>query len=142
MTERFLMAAVIAVAVTTAADAGTTPRPADAEVYFISPADGATLTNPVTIRFGLKGMGIAPAGIELEGTGHHHLLINLAEDEIDFDNPMPADERQVHFGGGQTEVTMELPVGTHELRLLFADHNHIPHEPPLMSEPITVTVSE
>lgn len=132
--------AVIALAAAGPALADRTPAPEGAEVYFISPQDGATLTNPVTIVFGMRGMGIAPAGVEKENTGHHHLLINVDPAEIDVENALIADEQYVHFGGGQTEVTRELPPGIHTLRLLAGDHNHVPHDPPIMSEPITVTV--
>lgn len=96
------------------------------------------------IVMGLSGMGVAPAGVEKEGTGHHHLLINIKREDIDLDNPLPAyvegNEGYVHFGGGQTEAEVELPAGTHELHLVLADHNHIPHNPPIISEPIKVTV--
>ncbi len=119
--------------------ADRTPSPEGAQVYIISPADGATVTNPVTVRFGLKGMGIAPAGIEKDKTGHHHLLIDVAE-LPPLDEPIPADDSHKHFGGGQTEVTLELPPGTRTLQLLLGDQNHIPHEPPVMSERITITV--
>lgn len=85
-------------------------------------------------------MGIAPAGVEHAGTGHHHLLIDGAPDAVDYDNPLPADDQHVHFGGGQTQVTKDLPPGTHTLWLLLGDHNHIPHDPPVRSEAITITV--
>jgi hypothetical protein len=119
--------------------ADRTPSPDGAQVYIISPADGATVTNPVTVRFGLNGMGIAPAGIEKDKTGHHHLLIDVAE-LPPLDEPIPADDSHKHFGGGQTEVTLDLPPGTRTLQLLLGDQNHIPHEPPVMSERITITV--
>ena len=128
---------LLTAAPTLAAD--RTPSPEGAQVYIISPADGATVTNPVTVRFGLKGMGVAPAGIEKDKTGHHHLLIDVAE-LPPLDEPIPADDSHKHFGGGQTEVTLELPPGTRTLQLLLGDQNHIPHEPPVMSERITITV--
>ncbi len=117
-----------------------TEAPEGAEVYIISPEAGATLSNPVTVQFGLRGMGVAPAGVEQMNTGHHHLLINMPLDQIDLENPLPSDDNHRHFGGGQTEVTLELPVGTHTLQLLLGDHNHIPHVPPISSDVITVTV--
>jgi len=120
--------------------ADRTAAPDEAEVYFITPGDGATLSNPVTIQFGLKGMGIAPAGVEQENTGHHHLLINTTVDQVELDYSLPADDNHKHFGGGQTEVTLDLPAGTHTLQLLLGDHNHIPHDPPVASDVITVTV--
>lgn len=116
-----------------------TPAPAGAKVYFISPVAGATLNNPVTVRFGLSGMGIAPAGTVKENTGHHHLLIDVVELPA-MDMPLPNDETHRHFGGGQTEITLELAPGKHTLQLLLGDANHIPHEPPVLSEKITVEV--
>lgn len=115
--------------------------PDGAALYFISPKDGETLKGPVTVRFGLSGMGVAPAGINLEGTGHHHLLINV-DPLPPFDAPIPADERHVHFGKGQTETTLNLAPGTHTLQLLLGDYLHRPHQPPVISERITITVSE
>ncbi|MEO0760748.1 MAG: DUF4399 domain-containing protein, partial [Pseudomonadota bacterium] len=73
-------------------------------------------------------------------TGHHHLLINAALEGDDFDYAIPADDNHRHFGGGQTEVTLELPAGTHTLQLVMGDHGHVPHDPPVMSEVITITV--
>lgn len=122
------------------AAAERTPAPEGAEVFILSPADGATVTSPVRVVFGLRGMGVAPAGVEFPNTGHHHLLINVDPDEIDLDEGLPADERHLHFGGGQTEALIELPPGTHILRLLLGDHFHVPHEPPVLSEPVTITV--
>ena len=109
--------------------------------YIISPSDGDTVTSPVTVKFGLKGMGVAPAGVERDNTGHHHLLIDL-ETLPDLDMPIPADDQHVHFGGGQTETTVELEPGEHTLQLLLGDHLHRPHDEPVVSEKITITVSE
>ncbi|MGD1877275.1 MAG: DUF4399 domain-containing protein [Kiloniellaceae bacterium] len=121
--------------------AGETPAPAGAEVYFISPQDGATVSSPVTVRFGLRGMGVAPAGDEKANTGHHHLLIDTDAPSGDaLNEPIPADDHHKHFGGGQTETTLELAPGTHTLQLLLGDWSHIPHNPPVMSQKITVTV--
>ncbi|MFC3612277.1 DUF4399 domain-containing protein [Lutimaribacter marinistellae] len=118
-----------------------TPAPTDARAYIISPADGATVSNPVTIQFGLEGMGVAPAGVEADNTGHHHLLINTDPSELDLSQGLPATDQIVHFGGGQTQVTKELPAGTHTIQLLLGDWSHVPHDPPVMSEPITITVN-
>lgn len=134
-----LMAGALA-ALPALATAQPIPAPDGAEVYFIDPADGATVANPVTIRFGLRGMGVAPAGAEWDDTGHHHLLINIEPSEIAMDESLPATDQIRHFGGGQTEATLELPAGTHTLRLLLGDYTHTPHDPPVMSDPITVTV--
>lgn len=113
--------------------------PEGASVYIISPANGEVVSNPVTIKFGLKGMGIAPAGIEYPESGHHHLLINV-DQLASTDTPIPSDDNHRHFGKGQTEVTLDLPAGTHTLQLVLGDQFHIPHNPPVMSEKITVTV--
>lgn len=120
--------------------AGETPAPQGAAVYFINLKNGDTVSNPVTIQFGLKGMGVAPAGTEKEDTGHHHLIINEAIEGEELNEPIPADEQHVHFGKGQTEITKELPAGTHTLQLVLGDWSHIPHNPPVMSEKITITV--
>ncbi|TVQ56496.1 MAG: DUF4399 domain-containing protein [Rhodobacteraceae bacterium] len=123
-----------------AAVAELTPAPEGAQTYIVSPADGATVSNPVTIVFGARSIGIAPAGVEWERTGHHHLLINTTVDAVPLDESLPATDQIRHFGGGQTEVTLELPPGTHTLQLLMGDHDHIPHDPPIYSTPITITV--
>lgn len=120
--------------------AGETPAPEGAKAYIISPADGATVSSPVTVQFGLSGIGVAPAGIEKEKTGHHHLLIDVKE-LPDMNSPIPGDEHHRHFGGGQTEVSIDLPPGQHTLQLLLGDHHHIPHNPPVLSEPVTITVN-
>lgn len=140
--RKLLVSACMALAVTASglAIAGETPAPEGAGVYFINIKNGDTLTNPVTIQFGLKGMGVAPAGTEKENTGHHHLIINEAIEGDELNEPIPADEKHVHFGAGQTEKTLELPAGTHTLQLVLGDWSHIPHNPPVMSEKITVTV--
>lgn len=115
-----------------------TPSPAGAEVYFISPKPGAVVSGEVTVRFGLKGMGVAPAGTVAENTGHHHLIIDSPLPPLD--RPVPLDDKHVHFGKGQTQTTVKLAPGKHTLQLLLADANHIPHEPALVSEKITITV--
>jgi hypothetical protein len=121
-----------------AADLPRNPAPAGVELYFITPVDGATVSSPVIVRFGLRGMGVAPAGIAMENTGHHHLLIDAAPPP--FDMPVPADANHVHFGKGQTETQVTLAPGRHTLQLLLADHLHIPHDPPVLSKAITITV--
>jgi len=136
-----LLAASLVFAAGTAL-AGDTPSPAGAMLYFISPQDGETVTSPVTVRFGLKGMGVAPAGVEDKAnTGHHHLLIDTpAPSGEALNEPLPADDHHKHFGGGQTEVTIELTPGSHSLQLVLGDWSHIPHNPPVMSEKIAITV--
>ena len=114
--------------------------PAGVEVYFIAPQNGAKLHSPVTVKFGLKGMGIAPAGIKFDNTGHHHLLIDTDFSELNLDAPMPATDKIVHFGKGQTETTLTLTPGKHTLQLVFADYLHQSFDPPLTSKKITITV--
>lgn len=123
--------------------AQTSRAPAFAQAYFINLADGDVVTSPVLIRFGLSGMGIAPAGLQGEATaktGHHHLLINAELKGDDLKNPIPADEQHIHFGSGQTEARVSLPKGRHTLQLVLGDWTHVPHDKPVMSERITITV--
>ena len=122
------------------AQAGETPAPADAKVYFINIKDGDTVTSPVLIRFGLSGMGIAPAGTEAPNTGHHHLIIDDTIEGAALDEAIPMDEHHLHFGKGQTEASVPLPKGKHTLQLILGDWTHIPHKPPVMSDRITVEV--
>lgn len=114
--------------------------PEGARLYIIAPADGAMVRSPVTVQFGLSGMGVAPAGVAHEKTGHHHLLINTDINAVAMGKPLPASDTIRHFGGGQTETVVELPPGKHTLQLLMGDENHVPFEPPLVSEKITITV--
>lgn len=116
-----------------------TAATAGAELYFIAPADGDTVGKEFTVRFGLKGMGVAPAGVTTEKTGHHHLLIDVAELPA-MNLPLPNDATHKHFGGGQTETTLSLPPGKHTLQLILGDALHIPFDPPIVSKKITVTV--
>lgn len=127
-----------ALALAAAAALPRTPAPKDAELYIISPRDGETVKSPVSVRFGLRGMGIAPAGVAMENTGHHHLLIDAVPPPVD--QPVPADANHLHFGKGQTETSIALAPGRHTLQLLLADHLHIPHDPPVMSRPVAITV--
>lgn len=122
----------------TLADTQRTPSAKGAEVYFISPADGATVSSPVTVKFGLKGMGIAPAGIQFENTGHHHLIVDAELPPAGA--PIPTDANHVHFGKGQSETTLELKPGKHTLQLLLGDFGHVPHDPVVASKKITITV--
>lgn len=115
------------------------PSPAEAKVYIISPAKDAMLSGPVTVRFGLSGMGVAPAGVDQPNTGHHHLLIDV-EKLPPMDQPIPKDNQHRHFGGGQTETVLDLPPGKHTLQLILGDANHMPHNPPVVSEKITIVV--
>ena len=138
--QAFTLAAIATAALATAAMAQErTPATEGATVAIIQPADGAVVTSPVTVFFGLSGMGVAPAGVEWDNTGHHHLLVDL--DELPpLDQPLPFDDNHRHFGGGQTQATLELEPGEHTLQLLFADWQHLSFDPPILSETITITV--
>ena len=110
------------------------------KVYFINLEDGDELKSPFLIQFGLSGKGIAPAGIDVDNTGHHYLLIN--QNEINYSMPIPSSDQHLHFGLGQTETMLNLPLGKHKLQLVLGDKYHIPHNPPLVSEIIEITVIE
>ncbi len=140
--EKFLVAGCVALS----AFLGACSRPPAAAalpekdgVYFITPRDGDTVTSPVVVRFGLKGKGVAPAGVAQANTGHHHILIDVA-DLPPMNVAVPSDERHVHFGGGQTETSLKLTPGKHTLQLVLGDHLHVPLGQPWISEKITITV--
>ena len=124
-------AADVAAATKVHADAG----PA---VYFVNLKDGDVVTAPFRVVFGVYGMGVAPAGIQLPDTGHHHLLVDA--DLPALDKPIPADANHIHFGKGQTETTLTLAPGQHTLQLVLGDHLHVPHQPAVVSQKITITV--
>jgi hypothetical protein len=126
-------------AVATAAGPRLHPSPAKARVYFVYPTDGAYVSRTLVVRFGLVNMGVAPAGVERANTGHHHLLIDAPLPPVD--RPIPNDFNHLHFGAGQTEAQITLPLGTHKLQLLLGDDNHMPHVPAVYSKPMTVTVT-
>lgn len=140
------IAVVAAFVLATPVIAQDTMSPEGAMAYFVTLEDGAVVSSPFVVTFGLSGMGVAPAGTEKENTGHHHLLIDRPKfgegtdgaEELQYG--IPADNNHVHFGGGQTEKTLELVPGTHTLQLVLGDLNHVPHNPPVMSEVITITV--
>jgi len=115
------------------------PAPAGATAYIIEPADGARVSNPVRVVFGLKGFGVAPAGVDRNDAGHHHLLVDAGM-PANLALPIPNDEQHRHFGGGQTEVELTLPPGRHTLQLVVGDHLHIPHDPPIASSVVTIEV--
>jgi hypothetical protein len=141
--KRMLLASalvVLSAAGTAGADGlPTTKAPAEAQVYIVSPHDGATVPQSFTVRFGLKGMGVAPAGVDKANTGHHHLLVDTKELPA-AGQPIPNDAQHRHFGGGQTETVLKLAPGTHTLQLELADANHVPFDPPLVSKKIIVHV--
>lgn len=142
-----IAAAVMALTLAVPAWAGgeTASNP-DAQVYFVNIKDGDTFVSPVTVIFGLSGMGVAPAGTEKDNTGHHHLLIDrppLGQGEDGADelaNGIASDEHHKHFGGGQTEATIELDPGQHTLQLVLGDLGHVPHSNPIVSDVITIVV--
>ena len=115
-----------------------TPSTDGAQVFFITPADGEVVRNPIRLAFGLNGMEVLPAGDKHPGSGHHHLVIDAGLP--DFGLPVPADQHHIHFGGGSSQVELTLPAGQHTLQLLLADYLHVPHDPPVFSKRITITV--
>ncbi|MEM7193600.1 MAG: DUF4399 domain-containing protein [Pseudomonadota bacterium] len=114
------------------------PISEEASAYIISPADGEVVTNPIKVIFGLTGAGVAPAGSNLENTGHHHLIIDAPLPSLDL--PIPSDGNHVHFGKGQTETTIELEPGEHTLQMLLGDWKHVAHDKAVTSRQITITV--
>jgi Domain of unknown function (DUF4399) len=137
-----LLTATLATTAVIAAGTADNYWPADAKAYIISPKNGARLKSPVTVVFGLKGLGIAPAGVKFPNTGHFHLLVDT-DVPADLSAPLPMTANILHYGKGQTEVTLDaskLPAGKHTLQLLIGDESHIPHNPALLSKMITITV--
>jgi hypothetical protein len=117
----------------------TSTAPANAKVYFIEPLDGQTVSASFTVKFGLNGMGVSPAGIEKKNTGHHHILIDT-DTLPNLHAPLPATDKIKHFGGGQTETLLTLSPGKHTLQLVLGNHHHIPHSNPVISKKITIVV--
>lgn len=136
--RRFLLLASLVTITVCAADLDLTPSPEGANVYIVSPANGETVSSPVRIVFGLQGMGIAPAGTNAPNTGHHHLVVDAQLP--DMTAVIPANANYIHYGGGQTETDLELEPGEHTLRLVLGDFRHIPHDPPVYSEEVRITV--
>ena len=140
MRNTMISAALLAVLLQVpSAQSARTAAPENAQVYFIWPADGAVIpTGKFWVRMGLRNMGVAPKGSDVAKTGHHHLIIDAEPPPMD--EPIPNDRNHLHFGAGETEARVELPPGKHTLQLLLGDHNHVPHDPPVQSKKITVTV--
>lgn len=113
--------------------------PENADVFFLEPGDGTTVTSPVTVKFGITNMTVVPAGDDTEHSGHHHILVDQTE-LPNMTQPLPATDQIIHFGLGQTETTLELEPGEHTLQLVLGNHLHIPHDPPVISKKITITV--
>ena len=133
---------VLSLLLASAASLAETPRtaaPEGAQVYFIEPVNGAVVGQTFSVKFGLRGMGVAPAGVDLPATGHHHLLVDGAQLPA-MDQPLPVTEQIRHFGKGLTETQLTLSPGPHTLQLLVGDKNHVPLEPPVVSEKISITV--
>lgn len=116
------------------------PSAENAQAYIINLSDGDTVSSPFLVQFGLAGMGIAPAGFDAENTGHHHLLVNQDATELDYALPLPSNDNVRHFGKGQSETMLELAPGEYTLQLLLANFSHIPHDAPVLSEAISITV--
>jgi Domain of unknown function (DUF4399) len=139
MSERIQVRVVEAGAASASGTPHRHPSPENAKVYFVYPSDGAYVSRTPIIRFGLLNMGVAPAGVEKANTGHHHLLIDASLPPLD--QPIPNDFNHLHFGAGQTEAQITLPLGVHTLQLLLGDENHMAFEPPVYSKPLKVTVT-
>ncbi len=146
MNKFAMIPALVALAMSGAAFAGDTASAPNAQQYFVNIEDGATVTSPVKIIFGLSGMGVAPAGSANELTGHHHILLDRPpfgagpDGKAEGDANIIADDNNIHYGKGQTEATLTLKPGKHTLQLLLGDKNHTPHNPPIHSKVITITV--
>ncbi|MFA8387417.1 MAG: DUF4399 domain-containing protein [Pelagibaca sp.] len=146
--KHLIFGAALALSAGAAAFAADTPSVEGTQVYVVNLEDGASVQSPVTVIFGLSGMGVAPAGVEKESTGHHHIYLNrppFGEAEGDAEiaqNGIPSDENHLHFGGGQTQTTLDLPPGDHTMQLVLGDHFHVPHNPPVVSDYMTITVTE
>lgn len=133
-----IFAIIVTSLLSTSVWAQNTPSPQGAEVYFINLKDGSTVKSPVLVQFGLKGMGVAPAGTAKENTGHHHILVDVENPNLEM--PIPTDDNHKHFGAGQTETSLELKPGKHTLQLVLADLSHFPHKPAIISKKIHITV--
>lgn len=142
MTRRATLTGIALIATTLAAgiSLAQTPVPPGASVYIINLKNGDTVKSPFKVQFGLTGMGIAPAGVEKEKTGHHHLIIDTMLSPEELKGAIPADTTHLHFGGGQTEAMVTLPPGQHTLQLVLGDWSHIPQDPPIMSPVVTILV--
>jgi hypothetical protein len=136
----FLLIFSIFGSATTFADELVSKSAEGAKVYFITPVNGQIVSGEFKVQFGLSGIGVAPAGSKVKNTGHHHILINKDVSEINFTRPLPSTDQIKHFGGGQTETVLKLPKGKHTLQLLLGNYAHIPHDKPIISENITITV--
>jgi hypothetical protein len=139
ITRRVLLSAPLLLLLPRPAGAQKTPSPKDAVLYFISPQDGASIRGPFDVRFGLKNMGVTHAGDEYPNSGHHHLLIDVAQ-PLDVKEPIPRDKNHLHFGAGETETRIELSPGEHTLQLVLGDAKHYPFDPPVISDKISITV--
>lgn len=140
------IATLVTLSLSGAALAGETPSAPGAKQYFVNLKDGDVVSGPVKVIFGLSGMGVAPAGADIENTGHHHILLDRAplgegpDGEEEIENGILADENNIHYGKGQTETVLDLAPGQHTLQLVLGDMNHVPHNPVVSSQRITITV--
>ena len=141
--RKLLLISVLLISLAACSKTNEAPIPsnsdADIMAYIITPSNGEVVSSPLRVIFGLKGMGVAPAGVDLENTGHHHLLIDMVE-LPDLTKPLPATDNLKHFGKGQTETLLELSPGTHTLQILLGNFMHVPHAKPVLSKKITITV--
>lgn len=146
MKKQIIASVLIAIALTGNVVAGETPSAPGAKQYFVNLKDGGVVSGPVKVIFGLSGMGVAPAGVVKANTGHHHILLDRPplgkgpDGKDEFEGALVADDQHFHFGGGQTETVLDLKPGKHTLQLVLGDHNHVPHNPVVSSQVITITV--
>ena len=141
LTRRRFLAAVPATLVASPAFAGPTPAAKDAYLYFIWPGDGQRIKGAFWCRFGLRNMGVAPAGVRSPNSGHHHLFVDV-EEPINPNEPIPQDKKHLHYGAGQTEARLDLPPGPHTLQLVLGDADHIPFDPPVVSRKIRIVITQ
>ena len=134
--QRALMIGTIVLSIPVGAQ---TPAPLDAVVYIITPREGQRVRSPVTVRFGLRNMGVTRAGDTTPNMGHHHLLVDVTE-PVEPNEPIPTDRKHLHFGAGQTETQLDLPPGKHTLQLVLGDAEHKPFNPVVASNKVTITV--
>ncbi len=135
----FSLLVIVAISATVSAQELISKSPEKAKVYFIEPQDGQTVPRTFSVKFGLSGMGVAPAGVNVENTGHHHILVDL-DKFPDKTKPLMMTDTIRHFGGGQTETELTLTAGKHTLQLLLGNYLHIPHDKPVLSKKITIIV--
>ena len=140
LSNKFLFVVFLSKLIVSIVHAGDSPSVPGTKIYFINIKDGDKVKSPVLIQFGLSSqMGLAPALVDWPDTGHHHLIIDAPTPDPNKAIPSKS-ENHIHLSGGQTELKVDLEPGTHTLQLILGDYSHIPHDPPVVSEVIDITV--